>query len=88
MAHLVNNQYQYGVVYNLDGQIVGFNLSPDVYISFTDGEIEKVLEAYAKQKHEQEQKTFLEFLMNTINPNEMEKYFAMYHSKEETNDRL
>lgn len=88
MTHPADNQYQYGVVYNLNGQIVGFNLSPDVYISLTDGEIEKVLEAYAKQKHEQEQKTFLEFLMNIINPNEMEKYLAMYHGKEETNDRL
>ena len=26
---------------------------------------------------------FLEFLWNTINPNEMEQYLAMYHAKEE-----
>ena len=33
-----------------------------------------------------ENEKFLEFLMNTINPNEMEQYLAMYHSKgEKTN---
>lgn len=54
MTHPVDNQYRYGIIYNLNGQIVGFNISPDVYICLTDEEIEKVLEAYAKQKHEQE----------------------------------
>lgn len=30
-----------------------------------------------------EDSKFLEFLWNTINPNEMEQYLAMYHAKEE-----
>lgn len=55
MTHPVDNQYKYGLCYDLNGQIVGFNLSPDVYICLTDEEIEKVLEAYAKQKHEREE---------------------------------
>ena len=33
-----------------------------------------------------ENEKFFEFLMNTINPNEMEQYLAMYHCKgEKTN---
>lgn len=28
-------------------------------------------------------KNFLEFLCNTINPNDMEKYLSMYHAAEE-----
>lgn len=49
MNHPIDNQYRYGIVYNLDGQIVGFNLSTDVCICLTDEEIEKVLGAYARK---------------------------------------
>lgn len=55
MNHPIDNQYRYGLCYDLHGQIVGFNLSPDVFIEFTDEEIEKVLGAYAKRKHEQDE---------------------------------
>ena len=54
MNHPIENRYRYGLVYNLDGQIVGFNLSPDVFVGLTDEEIEKALEAYAKRKYEQD----------------------------------
>lgn len=62
MIHPIDNQYHYGTVYNLDGKIVGFNLSPDVFIGLTDEEIERVLGAYAKLKHEQD-----EFIAKSIN---------------------
>jgi hypothetical protein len=52
MNHPIENRYRYGLVYNLDGQIVGFNLSPDAFVGFTDEEIEKALEAYVKRKYE------------------------------------
>lgn len=55
MIHPIDNQYHYGTVYNLDGKIVGFNLSPDVGIGLTDEEIEMALEAYAKRKYEQDE---------------------------------
>lgn len=55
MNHPIDNQYRYGLCYDLNGQIVGFNLSPDVYIGLTDEEIERVLGAYAKRKHEQDE---------------------------------
>lgn len=55
MTHPIDNQYRYGLVYNLDGQIVGFNLSPDVCIYLTDEEIERALGEYAKRKHEQDE---------------------------------
>ena len=42
----IDNQYRYGLVYNIDGQIVGFNLSPDIYVTLTDDDIEKALENY------------------------------------------
>ncbi len=54
MTYPIDNQYRYGVVYNLDGQIVGFNVSPDVFVGLTDDDIEKALETYAKRKLEQE----------------------------------
>lgn len=46
----IDNQYHYGTVYNLDGQIVGFNLSPDIYVALTDDDIEKALENYIVAK--------------------------------------
>jgi hypothetical protein len=46
MTHKIDNQYRYGIVYNLDGKIVGFNLSPDVYVPITDIDIEMALENY------------------------------------------
>ena len=55
MNHPIENRYRYGLVYNLDGQIVGFNLSPDVFVGLTDEEIERVLGAYAKRKYEQDE---------------------------------
>jgi len=54
MNHPIENRYRYGLVYNLDGQIVGFNLSPDVFVGLTDEEIESALEAYVKRKYEQD----------------------------------
>jgi len=54
MNHPIENRYRYGLCYNLNGQIVGFNLSPDVCIVLTDEEIERVLGAYAKRKYEQD----------------------------------
>ena len=59
MIHPIDNQYRYGICYDLKGQIVGFNLSPDVCICLTDDEIERVLGEYAKRKQEQEQDEFL-----------------------------
>ena len=53
MNHPIDNQYRYGLVYDLNGQIVGFNLSPDLFIGLTDEEIEKAMEGDAKQKLEQ-----------------------------------
>lgn len=55
MTHPIDNQYRYGIVYDLNGQIIGFNISPDVFVGLTDEEIEMVLEAYAKRKHEQDE---------------------------------
>ena len=55
MDHPIDNQYRYGLCYDLNGQIVGFNLSPDAYVGLTDEEIERVLGAYAKRKHEQDE---------------------------------
>lgn len=55
MNHLIDNQYRYGLCYDLNGQIVGFNLSPDVFIGLTDEEIERALGAYAKRKYEQDE---------------------------------
>lgn len=46
MEHPIDNQYHYGTVYNLDGKIVGFNLSHDVYVPITDIDIERALENY------------------------------------------
>lgn len=56
MNHPIDNQYRYGLCYDLNGQIVGFNLSPDVFVGLTDDDIEKALETYAKRKLEQEGK--------------------------------
>ena len=55
MNHPEDNQDRYGIVYDLNGQIVGFNLSPDVCICLTDEEIERVLGEYAKRKHEEDE---------------------------------
>lgn len=55
MNHPIDNQYRYGLVYNLDGQIVGFNLSPEIFVNLTDKEIERALGAYAKRKYEQDE---------------------------------
>lgn len=52
MNHPIENRYRYGLCYDLNGQIVGFNLSPDVFVGLTDEEIESALEAYVKRKHE------------------------------------
>lgn len=46
----IDNQYRYGLVYNMDGQIVGFSLSPDVTVCFTDDDIFQALENLAKDK--------------------------------------
>lgn len=46
MRHQIDNQYHYGVVYNLNGEIAGFNLSPDIHVPLTDDDIEKALEYY------------------------------------------
>lgn len=54
MTHPIDNQYRYGLCYDLNGQIVGFNLSPDVFIGLNDEEIEMALGAYAKRKYEQD----------------------------------
>ena len=54
MAHPIDNQYRYGIVYNLDGKIVGFAVSPDIYMPLTDRDIERVLGSYAKRKQEQD----------------------------------
>ncbi len=48
MKHPIDNQYHYGVVYNLNGEITGFNLSPDICVTLTDDDIEKALEYYIK----------------------------------------
>ena len=50
----MDNQYKYGVVKDLDGRIVGFNLSPDLFIGFTDEDIFNALERYANKKAEQD----------------------------------
>ena len=50
MMHPIDNQYRYGIVYDLNGQIVGFNLSPNVFVPLTDDDIEKVLENYVVSK--------------------------------------
>ena len=50
MIHPIDNQYHYGTVYNFDGKIVGFAISPDICISLTDNDIEKALEKYAVEK--------------------------------------
>lgn len=42
MTHPIDNQYRYGLCYDLNGQIVGFNLLPDFYVDLED-EIEKAL---------------------------------------------
>lgn len=54
MKYPIDNKYRYGLAYDLNGQIVGFHLSPDVFVSLTDDDIEKALETYAKQKLEQD----------------------------------
>lgn len=54
MNHPIDNQYRYGLCYDLNGQIVGFNLSPDLFVGFTHEDIFKALERYAKEKVEQE----------------------------------
>lgn len=54
MIHPIDNQYRYGIVYDLNGQIVGFNLSPDVFVNLTDEEIEKALGSYAMRRYKQE----------------------------------
>lgn len=48
MKHPIDNQYHFEIVYNLNGEIVGFNLSPNFHVPLTDDEIEKALENYIK----------------------------------------
>ena len=63
MKYPMDNQYRYGLSYDLNGQIVGFNLSPDLFICLTDDDIEKALETYVKRKLEQgEQMAVTEFV--------------------------
>lgn len=50
MKHPIDNRYHYGIVYDLNGQIAGFNLSPDVFVPLTDDEIEMALENYVVSK--------------------------------------
>lgn len=49
----------------------------------TDIEELKAYRAIGTVSEFRENKNFLEFLYNTILPNEMEKYLAMYHASEE-----
>lgn len=64
MVHPIDNQYHYGTVYNLDGKIVGFNVSPDIHVSLTDDDIEKALEKYiaAGEMYTLEEETIAEIL--------------------------
>ena len=64
MTHQIDNQYRYGIVYNLDGKIVGFNLSPDVYVPITDIDIERALENYivTGEMYKLEEETIAEIL--------------------------
>jgi hypothetical protein len=46
----IDNHHNYGIVRNIENDIVGFNLSPDLFVGFTHEDIFKALERYAKEK--------------------------------------
>ena len=50
----IDNHHNYGIVRNIENDIVGFNLSPDLFVGFTHEDIFKALERYAKEKVEQD----------------------------------
>ena len=52
----MENRYKDGIVRDIkSGQIVGYNLSPDLYVSFTEEDIDSALRVKAKQKLEQDE---------------------------------
>lgn len=54
MRHPIDNRPRCKIVYNLNGEIVGFNPSPNVYVSLTNNEIEKALRIYIKLYYQPE----------------------------------
>lgn len=47
------------------------------------GGLKEAIQAVIELPSIQPENEFLDFLWNVINPNDMEKYLSMYHSKEE-----